>query len=101
MGGMCLTGCRVTHLFCVTVVSGNQQLAAYGFNRFRNLLNAVVQRFNRFNGCFHHAGVAHHIAIRIVTDDGVVFTALDRGHQFFGQLRRAHFWLEIVSGDFR
>jgi hypothetical protein len=34
MGGVRLAGGRVAHLLSVTVVGGDQQLAANGFNRF-------------------------------------------------------------------
>jgi hypothetical protein len=49
VGGVRLAGRRVAHLLSVTVVGGDQQLAANGFNRFCYLLNAVIQRFNRFH----------------------------------------------------
>ena len=101
MRGMRLTSRWIAHLLCVTVVCGDQQLSANGFNGFRYLLNAMVQRFNRFNRCFHHAGVANHVAVRIVTNDGVVFTALNRCNQLLGQFSRAHFRLQIVGRDFR
>ena len=101
MCSMCLTGGRIAHLFCVTVVCGDQQLAANGLNRFSHLLNAVIQRFNRFNRCFHHPGVTNHVAVRVVTNDGVVFTALNRCNQLLGQFSRAHFRLQIVGRNFR
>ena len=96
-----LTGGRIAHLLCVTVVCGDQQLAANGFNRFCDLFNAVIQRFNRFNRCFHHSGMTNHVAVRVVTNDGVVFSALNRRNQFFGQLSRAHLRLQIVGRNFR
>jgi hypothetical protein len=76
-------------------------LAANGFHRLSHLVDAAIQRFNRFYGCFHHPGMANHIAVRVVTDDGVVFSAFDGGDQFLGQLGGAHFRLQIVGRHFR
>ena len=45
--------------------------------------------------------MANHIAVRVVTDDGVVFSAFDGGDQFLGQLGGAHFRLQIVGRHFR
>ncbi len=82
VGGMRLTGGRVAHLLGVTVVGGDQQLTANGFHRLSHLVDAAIQRFNRFYGCFHHPGMANHIAVRVVTDDGVVFSAFDGATSF-------------------
>lgn len=92
MCAVCLTRCRIAHLFSVTVVSGDQQLSTHGLNCFRDFFHAVIQRFNRFNRRFHHPGVTYHVAVRIVTDNGVVFAALDCRNQFFGQ------FAELISG---
>ena len=101
MRGVRLASGRIAHLLGVAVVCGDQQLSANGFNGFAHFVNAAIQRFYCFNGGFHHPGVANHIAVRVVTDDGVELTALDGGNQFFGQLSGAHFRLQIVGCDLR
>ena len=101
MRRVCLAGGRIAHLLSVAVVSGNQQLAAHFFNRLSHFTQAVIQCFNRFDCGFHDAGVANHIAVRVVTDNGVVLTAFDSSNQFLGQLSGAHFRLQVIGGHFR
>ncbi len=45
--------------------------------------------------------MANHVAVRVVTDDGVVLAAFDGCNQLLGQLGRTHLWLQVVGGDFR
>ncbi|MNE77592.1 hypothetical protein D3C80_1739180 [compost metagenome] len=93
MGSVRLAGSRIAHLLGVTVIGCNQELAVNGFHRFNDLRNTVIQGFYRFDGCIIDTGVANHVAVRVVTDDGVIFTAVDGCQQLFGQLGGAHLWL--------
>ncbi|MOA51032.1 hypothetical protein D3C78_1741260 [compost metagenome] len=62
--------------------------------------DAAIQRFDRFHRRIINTGMADHIAVRVVTYDGIVFAAVDGAEQFIGQFRRAHFRLQIVGRDF-
>ena len=82
------------------MVGGDEHLAADGLHRLYRAADAFVENFNRAGGGGQIAGVAYHVAVGVVADDGIVFFALNRRHQFVGDFARAHFRLQIVGGDF-
>ena len=72
VGGMRLAGRRVVHHFGVAVIGGDQHFAAARLSRVDHAADAHVERFDaRFRGS-EVAGVADHVAVRVIADDGVV-----------------------------
>ena len=91
----------IGHLLTVTVVSGHQGLASRVKQRVFYSAQAQVQSLHGFDRSIEYASMAHHIAVRVVTNDQVVFARGNCLHQFVGQLGRAHLWLEIIGCNIR
>ena len=101
MRGVRLAGGGVVHHFGVAVVGGDQHFAAGGARGVDDAADADVERFHRLARGVEVAGVADHVAVRVVADDRVVLAALDRLDQLVGDLGRAHLGLQVVGGDLR
>src|SRR5690554_133493 len=94
-----LAGAVVLHLLCVAVVCCDQAFTALFTKRSYYPTNAAVDRFTGFYCGAEVAGMADHVAVRIVTNNDVVFAAMNGCYQGVGELFGAHFWLQVIGGD--
>src|SRR5271168_712770 len=90
----------IDHGFGVAVVGGDDPGAAAGFERLINLGEAGVDGFNGFDSGFEFSGMADHVGVGVVHDDGVELAFFDGFHDRIGDALRGHFGLEVVGGYF-
>ena len=90
----------VEHLLAVAVVGGNQHFAAGCLGGSHDFAHAVVERFHRFDGGGQHAAVPDHVAVGEVAQNHVETLGGEAVEDVLAHLRRAHFGLQIVGGDF-
>ena len=99
VGGMGLTGFAsriISALPWSAVISTSPPIACMAAT---TLAEAGIDGFDRLDGRLQDAGVAHHVGVGVVADDGVVLAAVDRLDQLVGHLEGAHFRLEVVGGN--
>src|SRR6267378_4941201 len=94
-------GGGVDHGFGVAVIGGDDPGAAAWLKGLIDATEARVHGFDGSNGGFEFAGVADHVGVGVIHDDGVELGFLDGFHDRVGDSLGGHFGLEIVSGDFR
>ncbi len=71
VGGVGLLGNMIQHLLHVAVVGCDQHLAADLSERRLEPAQTFIECFHRLHGGIEYAGMAHHVAVRIVADDQV------------------------------
>ena len=62
----------IGHLFNVTVIGGDQAMAAHAGQRVDNAADAAIDEFDCLNRGVEVAGVAYHIAVGKIADDQVI-----------------------------
>ncbi len=70
-------GDGINHGFGVAVVGGDDPGAAARFERLKNSAETFVHGFDGFDGGFELAGMADHVGIREIHDDGVEISFFD------------------------
>ena len=88
----------VHHLVGVAVVGGEQHAAAHLLHSLHHAAHAGVHGLHGLHSGLEHAGVAHHVAVGVVEDEGVVLAGLHGLHHLVGDLIGAHLGLQIVGG---
>src|SRR5699024_417940 len=88
----------VHHLVGVAVVGGEQHAAAHLLHSLHHAAHAGVHGFHGLYSGLAHASVAHHVAVGVVEDEGVVLAGLHGLHHLVGDLIGAHLGLQIVGG---
>src|SRR5208283_1376417 len=94
-------GDGIDHGFGIAVIGGDDPCAAAGLERLIDAGEAGVHGFDGFDGGFELAGVADHIGVGIIHDDGVELAFFDGFHDGVGDACGGHFRFQIVGGDFR
>ena len=87
------------HLFAIPVVGRDDAFSVEVEQLRDNSTTAFINRFDRFDPGFDDTGVTDHIGIGKIQDDQIKFT--QAREKLVGHFKRAHFRLQIVSGDFR
>ncbi len=83
------------------MVGRNQRRAALPEDGVHGFADAFVHGLHRGLCGVEHAGVADHVAVRVVQDDHVVFPAVNPPEQLVRDEVGAHLRLKVVGGDFR
>ena len=87
----------VDHLIAVAVVSADEHLSVDFLQGFDNTSYADIDCLDRLDRSCLIAGVADHIAVREVDDDGVILSALDRCYESVADLVSAHLRLKVIG----
>ena len=90
----------VKHLVGVAVVGGDDALAAVLDDLVHHAAGALVHGLDGLDGRFHHARVAHHVAVGEVEDDDVVLLLVDALDDRVGHLVGAHLGLQVKRRHF-
>src|SRR5437899_485011 len=91
--GVGAAGFGVDHGFGVAVIGGDDPSATSGLEGLIDAREAGVHSFHGFDRRFELAGVAHHIGVGVVHDDGVEFALFDSVHNRVRDSGGGHFWL--------
>src|SRR5260370_4333099 len=102
----CVIGVRsarlgIDHGFRVAVVGGDDPRATARPQRLIEAREAGVDGFYGFDGGFEFAGMANHVGIGVIHDDGVDLALFDGFHYGIRDSLGGHFRFEIVRGDLR
>ena len=89
------------HLIGIAVIRGDERPAAHLFNSGQCAAQAGINRFNRLAGCLEHTCVADHVAVGIIKNNYVVFSAFNASDHFVSNSEGAHFRLHIIRRDLR
>ena len=89
----------VEETFDVAVIGRDQALRTRSRNRLDDPPEAGVDGLHGTDGRVEYAGVANHVAVGVVADDGVVAVPVDGVHQPVGDLDGAHGGREVVGRD--
>ena len=87
----------VDHLIAVAVISADEHLSVDFLQGFDNTSYADIDCLDRLDRSCLIAGVADHIAVREVDDDGVILSALDRCYESVADLVSAHLRLKVIG----
>jgi hypothetical protein len=90
----------IDHLFCITVVRGNQRSPARLSYPLGNSAQTGIDILTSFDGFIQLTCVTNHVRIREIHDEDVSLPFLYCSQDFIGHLERGHFGLQIVSGNF-
>ena len=77
MRGMRLLRAAIYHLLGISVVSGDNHLAAAFQHSAHHAADAYVQRLDRLDCRSQIAAVADHVAVGVVAHNGLVLAATD------------------------
>ena len=81
----------------IAVVSNDYRVVAMAFRRFHYVAHAIVDCSHGFLYRAVDPGMAYHVAVGEVDHDEVERLLVYFRHEFFRNLVRAHFWLEVVG----
>ena len=93
-------GNGIDHRFGVAVIGGDDPRAAARTQRLKNSPEAGVDRLAGFDGCFELAGVADHVRICKIHDDGVEIALFDCVDDGIRNACGGHLRLQVVGGNF-
>ena len=100
MAGNLFTG-RQAHFFDIAMVTGNNHGIAFTPCCINDAAKLFIYRFNCLNAGLEVAGMTHHVTIGIIHYDDIVFPASNSIHQLVGDLRSAHFRLQVIGRHIR
>ena len=101
MSSICNTGFKILHSFGITVVCSNEAFTANLLEGFNNTTDTGVNCFTSLDSCFIYAGMANHVAVRVITDDYVILATFNCGTELVGKFGRAHFRLQVIGSNLR
>ena len=88
---------RVAHLFDVAVIRRDDECRAFAERGARQPAEAAVEDVRGLDRRGPHAGVAHHVGIRVVRDDEVVFMPAEGLDERVRDRTGAHLGREVVG----
>src|SRR5882724_29429 len=94
-------GGGIDHGFGVAVIGGDDPRAAARLKGLIDAAEARVHGFDGLDGGFEFAGVADHVGVGVIHDDGVEHGFFDGFYDGVGDSFGGHFGLQVVGGNFR
>ena len=85
----------------IAVVGDDNHFVAVCLGSLYSVVETDVESFHSFLYCGINAGMTHHVAVRVVDNDKVVFFGVDCADELIFYLECTHFGLEVVCGYFR